>query len=46
MNFGMIRFMRKFYVVVFVLALAVHASGRESTLLDSGWRFIDRKSVV
>jgi beta-galactosidase len=39
MNFGMIRFMRKFSVLVFALVLSLNSSARENTLLDSGWKF-------
>jgi beta-galactosidase len=39
MNSGMIRFMRKFSVLVFALVLSLNSSARENTLLDSGWKF-------
>jgi len=40
MSFGMIRFMRKFSVFVLALILSFNSFARESTLLDSGWRFM------
>ncbi len=40
MNFGMIRFMRKFYRFRPRTGFSFHSFARESTLLDSGWRFI------
>ena len=39
MNFGMIRFMRKFSIFVLALVFSFNSFARESTLLDSGWRF-------
>ncbi|MGA2854942.1 MAG: sugar-binding domain-containing protein, partial [Verrucomicrobiota bacterium] len=36
----MICLMRKFSVLVFALALAFHSYARETTLLDSGWHFM------
>ena len=32
--------MRKFSILIYTLALAFHSYARESTLLDSGWRFM------
>ena len=40
MNFGMIRFMRKFSIFVLALVCSFNSFARESTLLDSGWRFM------
>jgi beta-galactosidase len=40
MSFGMIRFMRKFSTLVLALVCSFNSFARESTLLDSGWRFV------
>jgi beta-galactosidase len=40
MSFGMIRFMRKFSTLVLALVCSFNSFARESTLLDSGWRFM------
>jgi beta-galactosidase len=39
MSFGMIRFMRKFSIFVLALVCSFNSFARESTLLDSGWKF-------
>jgi len=39
MSFGMIRFMHKFSIFVLALVLSFNSFARESTLLDSGWKF-------
>jgi beta-galactosidase len=40
MSFGMIRFMHKFYLSVLALVFSFNLFARESTLLDSGWHFM------
>jgi beta-galactosidase len=40
MIFGMIRFMRKFSILILALAFSFNLFARESMLLDSGWRFM------
>jgi beta-galactosidase len=40
MSFGMIRFMHKFSIFVLALILSFNSFARESTLLNSGWRFM------
>jgi beta-galactosidase len=40
MSFGMIRFMRKFSTFILALVCSFNSFARESTLLDSGWRFM------
>ena len=37
---GMIRFMRKSFIFLFALFFSFNSFARESTLLDSGWRFM------
>ena len=36
---GMLRFMRKFSILIFAIAASFSLGARESTLLDSGWKF-------
>ena len=40
MNFGIIRLMRKFSLFVLALVFSFNSFARESTLLDSDWRFM------
>jgi beta-galactosidase len=39
MSFGMIRFMHKFYIFILALAFSLSGFARESTLLNSDWKF-------
>ena len=39
MIFGMMRLMRKFFILIFALAFSFNLFARESTLLDSDWKF-------
>ena len=40
MIFGMLWFMRKYCIFIFMLVLAFNSSARQSTVLNSGWRFM------
>jgi beta-galactosidase len=40
LNSGMMRFMRKFAILVLALVVPFNVFARESTRLDSGWRFM------
>jgi len=45
MIFGMMRLMRTFFVLMFAAACSLNLSARESTLLDSGWKFQSGEAV-
>ena len=45
LNSGMIQFMRKFSIFVLALVFSFNTFARESTLLDSGWKFKSGEST-